>query len=41
MLELKDQSKGYLFGVSVEGDGHVQQQFPLLNPSDKVLDPNL
>lgn len=31
----------YLFGVGVEGDRHVQQQFPLLHPPDKVLDPDL
>ena len=27
--------------MCVEGDGHVQQQFPLLHPSDKVLDADL
>jgi hypothetical protein len=31
----------YLFDVCVEGDRHVQQDFALLHPPDKVLDPVL
>lgn len=28
----------HLLGVRVEGDGHVQQQLPVFDPPDKVLD---
>lgn len=31
----------YLFGVRVEGDGHVQQKLPLLHPAHEVLDAHL
>lgn len=31
----------YLFGVSMEGDRHVQQKLPLLHPAHEVLDAHL
>lgn len=31
----------HLFGVCVEGDGHVQQQLPVFDSPDKVLDSDL
>lgn len=39
-LDCVDSCISHLLGVCVEGDGDIQQQLPVFDPTDKVLDPD-